>query len=124
MKILRTVLLFLLCISFGFLSGIMIAFITEAGKGQMLAGGAIVFGYGIIGALLGMVLAFVLRRISREKPNNVQWMNAILMVMILCYILFFRMQYLNRQAEKADQIGQILSPSTIEYSKALSLQIA
>ncbi|MDX1317257.1 MAG: hypothetical protein R3262_06895, partial [Xanthomarina gelatinilytica] len=47
---------FLAIIAFFFL-GIVYANITEAGKGQMLAGGAIVFGYGVIGAFIGLCLS-------------------------------------------------------------------
>lgn len=110
MNIARTILFYLLCILVGFFLGLFIAKMVDAGKDQMLAGGAIVLGYGIIGLGIGLVLAFLMTVIIRTKSSHVILINKVLSASLLLLWLFFYLQYRNREAEKKalqqnEQIG-------------------
>jgi len=108
MKILRFILFFLLIILFGFFSGIQVANIVEAGKGQMLAGGAIVLGYGVMGAGLGLVAAIFISLAYKAKPRVIILLNKILAVLVLCFWIFFYVKYQNREAQKEKTMGNNL----------------
>jgi mannose/fructose/N-acetylgalactosamine-specific phosphotransferase system component IID len=105
MKILRNVLFFVLCFLAGFFAGIMVATLVDAGKGQMLAGGAIVLGYGVVGAVLGLVVALYLSLIYRAKPKDIILWNKLLAVLVLCFWIVFYVRYQQREAERKEQMG-------------------
>ena len=118
MNILRTILFYILFFLVGFFLGIQVADIVDAGKGQMLAGGAIVLGYGVVGAFLGLIVSIFLSIIYKTKPSAIILLNKILTVLLLCLWFFFYLKYQNREAQKDNQIGCVISltPSPIEAS--------
>jgi hypothetical protein len=91
---------FLALIAFFFL-GLIYAGITEAGKGQMLAGGAIVFGYGIIGAFIGLCLSLFLA--YKLKRSLILKINGLLALIIIASFGYFTIKYQKRQREKFEQ---------------------
>jgi len=105
MKILRYILFFLLFFLFGFFSGIQVANIVEASKGQMLASGAIVLGYGVVGASLGFLVALFISVYYKSKPSLIILLNKILAVLVLCFWIFFYMKYQNQELQKNMSIG-------------------
>ena len=105
MKILRNILFYLLFFLTGFFLGILVANIVDAGKGQMLAGGAIVLGYGVVGAVLGLAVSIILSAIYKVKPSVKILLNKILAVILLCLWIFFYVKHQKREAEKKDRIG-------------------
>lgn len=91
---------FLAIIAFFFL-GLIYAGITEAGKGQMLAGGAIVFGYGVIGGFIGLCLALVLG--YNLKRHLIIKINVLLTLIIAASFTYFTIKYQKRQKIKEQQ---------------------
>ncbi|MFD1614305.1 hypothetical protein ACFR98_04305 [Gelatiniphilus marinus] len=88
---------FLAIIAFFFL-GLVYAGITEAAKGQMLAGGAIVFGYGVIGAFIGLCLAIIFA--YNLKRHLIIKINVLLVLIIAASVAYFTIKYQQRQKEK------------------------
>ncbi len=105
MKILRNILFYLLFFLTGFFLGILAANIVDAGKGQMLAGGAIVLGYGVVGAVLGLVISIILSTIYKVKSSVKILLNKILVVLLLSLWIFFYLKYQSREADKKDRVG-------------------
>jgi mannose/fructose/N-acetylgalactosamine-specific phosphotransferase system component IID len=108
MKYLRHIIFFILFFFFGFLAGLQFAYIAEAGKGQMLAGGAIVLGYGVMGAVIGIIVSVILYKIYKSKPKIIAFLNLMLAVLILGFFTFFYVKYQNREAQKKEQIGCLI----------------
>lgn len=94
---------FLAIIAFFFL-GLVFAGITEAGKGQMLAGGAIVFGYGVVGAFIGFCLALLLAYNFRR--SLILKINGLLALIIVASFAYFTIKYQKRQREKLENEPQ------------------
>jgi hypothetical protein len=90
---------FLAIIAFFFL-GIVYAGITEAGKGQMLAAGAIVFGYGVIGAFIGLCLSIITA--IKAKRHIIIKINGLLTLIIVASFAYFYINYQKRQREKLE----------------------
>lgn len=88
---------FLAIIAFFFL-GLVYAGITEAGKGQMLAGGAIVFGYGVIGAFIGLCVS--LFTAFKAQRHIIIKINGLLVFIIAASFLYFYLNYQKREQEK------------------------
>ena len=116
MKILRIILFYVLFFLVGFFLGIQIANIVEAGKGQMLAGGAIVLGYGVVGAFLGLAVSIFLSVVFKSKQAKVILLNKILAIALIIFIAFFWIKYQNRLTQKEDKIGAILNDNSIQFS--------
>ncbi|WP_411896182.1 hypothetical protein [Winogradskyella sp. A2] len=118
---------FLALIAFFFL-GLIYAGITEAGKGQMLAGGAIVFGYGVIGAFIGLCLSLFLACIL--KRSLIIKVNGLLALIIVASFSYFTIKYQKRQRQKLEHESQKKEqPKTYEApsqaeDKAQAKQIA
>ena len=103
---------FLAIIAFFFL-GIVYASIIEAGKGQMLAGGAIVFGYGVIGAFIGLCLSIFTA--IKAKRHSIIKINGLLTLIIVASFAYFYVNYQKRQREKLENEQQkIERPKTQE----------
>lgn len=101
---------FLAIIAFFFL-GLMYAGITEAGKGQMLAGGTIVVGYGVIGAFIGFCVSlFAAFKAQRDVIIKI---NIILALIIIASFTYFTIKYQKHQQEKFQN-----KPPRIEQPKA------
>lgn len=93
-----SLLMYLLAIIAFFFLGLVYAGISEAGKGQMLAGGAIVFGYGVIGALIGLILSIIAA--FKAKRHAIIKVNVLLALIIVASFAYFRIKYKQRQEEK------------------------
>lgn len=101
---------FLSIIAFFFL-GIIYAGITEAGKGQMLAGGAIVLGYGVIGAFIGLLLSILTA--IKSKRNLIIKINIFLTLIVIASFTYFTLKYQKRQQEKLkDELPKKEQPTT------------
>jgi len=94
---------------FGFLAGIQFAAIIEAGKGQMLAAGAIVLSYGVIGAVIGIFISVFLLISCKSKPKIIVFLNMILAVLILCLCALFYVKSQKKEAQKKEQFGSFIS---------------
>lgn len=93
-------LMYVLAIIAFFFLGLVYAGITEAGKGQMLAGGAIVFGYGVIGAFIGLCTAlFTAFKAQRHLIIKLNW---VLTLIIVASFSYFTIKYQIRQREKLE----------------------
>jgi hypothetical protein len=91
-------LMYFLAIITSFFIGVTYAGIVEAGKGQMLAGGAIVLGYGVIGAFIGFVIAiFIAIKANRDLIIK---LNIFLALAILAFFSYYTINYQKRQKEK------------------------
>lgn len=94
-------LLYLLTIMSFFFIGILIAGLVGAGKGQMLAGGAIVLGYGVIGSITGFCLA--LFTTSMATRSTILKANGFLTISIFALIAWFTFKYQKRQQQKEQE---------------------
>ena len=94
-------LLYLLAIIAFFFVGVTYAGIVEAGKGQMLAGGAIVFGYGVIGSFLGFIMALIVAIKANRKP--IIRLNIVLAISIIAFFGYYRIKYQKKQQDKLEQ---------------------
>jgi len=87
-------LLYLLALATSFFVGITFAKIVEAGKDQGLAGGAIVFGYGVIASVIGLIISlFVAHKINRKTIIR---LNIILALCLAGFYAYYQIRYLNR----------------------------
>lgn len=81
-----SILSYLLALISGFFIGLAIAVFTEAAKGQMLAGGAIVFFYGLVGSAIALcIIIFLAYKTDREVIIG---MNLFFLIAILCAFLY------------------------------------
>lgn len=113
-------LLYFLAIIFFFFVGLSFAGWMEAGKNQGLAGGAIVFGYGVLGAIIGLLVAlFVARSISRKLIIR---FNIVLALCILAFYAFYHIRFLERQKERKqenERMEQPKEPTASSYTLAI-----
>lgn len=91
-------LFYLLALITSFFVGMTIAGIVEAGKNQGLAGGAIVFGYGVIGAFIGLLISLFIANKSNRKI--IFRLNIILALCIAGFYGYYHVKYLERQKTK------------------------
>jgi len=123
MKILRNILFFVLLFLVGFFLGILVANLVDAGKGQMLAGGAIVLGYGVIGAIIGLVTAILLSIVYKGKPSAIILCNKIMMILLIFLWGYFYLQYQQRMAEREKEKGQQIGSDLYKNESELSYDI-
>lgn len=82
----RSFLLYILAIISFFFIGITYADIIEAGKNQGLAGGAIVFGYGIISALFSFIISLILAyKLNRKAIISINKILGLVIIVIISY---------------------------------------
>jgi len=81
-----------------FFIGLSYAAIVDVGKGQMLAGGAIVLGYGVIAGCIGFLLSLFVVYKSQRK-NIIRW-NIILACCIAALYMYFYLEYKKRQNDQ------------------------
>ena len=105
MHILRNILLIMLLFFGGFFTGLFVAMMVDAGEGQMLAAGAIVLGYGVVGALIGIILAIFILINFRKKVSLIRKWNISLLVLVLGLWIFFWVTHKMREANKSEQLG-------------------
>lgn len=82
------ILFYPLSIVFSFLLGILVAKLVGAGEGQMLAAGAIILSYGVIGAVIGFVLSIILGN-NIQKSALVKLNIALVLLIIACFLYFY-----------------------------------
>ena len=100
---------FLMLVSF-FLIGLFYARWTEAGKGQMLAAGAIVLGYGVLFGGLAFIASFFIAYYAKHRHIVIS--NAIMGVFIIATVLVFRHKYKKREVEQPkEQYERPTSPT-------------
>lgn len=78
-----------------FALGILLAVITGAGEGQMLAGGAIVFFYGLVGAGMGLLLSIFLA--TQLDSRHVIRYNKVLGVFFFLFTCFVAYRWFTRE---------------------------
>lgn len=103
-------LMYLLAIIAFFFLGLLYAGMIDAGKGQMLAGGAIVFGYGVVGAFIGLILSIVVA--FKSNRTIIIRVNILLLIIIIASITYFRIKYQKRQDEKLKNDAKTEQPTT------------
>ncbi len=84
-----------------FLIGVLVVGITGAAKAQGLAGGAIVLGYGIIGAGVGLILSLVLA--SKLEKKIIVRANWVLLVALIGAFFYLQHNYTKRQELKQQE---------------------
>ena len=102
-----------------FFIGLLFAKWTEAGKGQMLAAGAIVLSYGIVGGFSGLCLSVFVS--SRWDKKNMIRLNLINMILILGLWGYFYNAYQKRKKEKDEDIQNSKRTSTPKADKETAL---
>jgi len=65
-----------------------VAKLVGAGEGQMLAAGAIILSYGVIGAVIGFVLSIILGN-NIQKSALVKLNIALVLLIIACFLYFY-----------------------------------
>ena len=104
-------LLYFLSIIASFFIGVTYAGLIEAGKGQMLAGGAIVLGYGVMAAGIGLVLSlFMAYKLQRKSIVKT---NIVLTIAIVAFWGYYYNKYLEKQKERELDNQKIEQPKTI-----------
>lgn len=115
---------YLLSVLTFFFVGVIYVAITGAAKNQGLAGGAIVFGYGIMGAFIGLILSIIFVRKLNHKA--IIYANIVLLVIILAFVGYFYFKFNERQKTKTEDTGlyqkdpKFLLTSTEAFSPANS----
>ncbi len=84
---------------FSFIAGLYIAKLTGAGKGQMLAGGAIVFFYGLVGSFIGLCSSLALSYFTNKKL--IVRLNIVLLIGVIALVGMTKYLFDKRQQEKA-----------------------
>jgi len=96
-----------------FVVGLYIAGLVDAGKGQGLAGGAIVFGYGVISAGIAFVLSFFIAHLLPHKILKI--LNWLLLVLFILLCGFKYMEFKERDKKQQEENQQFKPrPTTSE----------
>jgi len=95
------VLFVILVILASFLIGVLVVGVTGAAKNQGLAGGAIVLGYGIIGAGIGLIFSIILT--SKLEKKIIVRANWILVVALVGAFFYLQQNYTKRQELKQQE---------------------
>ena len=98
---------FLMFIAF-FIIGLYVAGLLEVGKGQMLAGGAIVLGWGVMFAGVALIASFFIARYVSHK--NIIRFNWILLAIIAIAYGISHYRYLEKQKEKETEKTEKVNP--------------
>ncbi len=91
-------LFYLLSILVFFLLGMSLAGITSAVAGQGLAGGAILFFYGIVTAFLAFIVSIVIA--YRVKLKTITLLNKMIAVIFFALVMFFSIKFFTREKEE------------------------
>ena len=108
----RSFLLYVLAILATFFAGLFVAGLLEAGKHQGLAGGAIVLGYGVVAAGIGLIASLLIA--WKANRNTVVRLNGILAILILASFVYFQIKYREQkenQIPESESIERPTSPS-------------
>ncbi len=96
-----SILSYVLALISGFFIGLAVAVFTEAGKGQMLAGGAILFFYGLVGSAIA--LGVILCLIYKTSRAVIIGINLFFLVSILCASLYLWQKKEQRDLERGQK---------------------
>ncbi len=89
-----SLLFYILIVILFFFIGLYVAKLVDAGKGQMLAGGAIVLFYGLISAGLAFVLAlFVAYAVKHSTLVRMNKIFGVLFFILVCIIAYMFMSH-------------------------------
>ncbi|MEO9512166.1 MAG: hypothetical protein ABJN84_18135 [Flavobacteriaceae bacterium] len=103
-----SLLLYLLALIAFFFVGLTYAGLVGAGKNQGLAGGAIVFGYGIVIAAIGLLVAlFLAKRASRKTIIK---SNVVLVLCSVAFYAYYHVKFLERQKDRGQENENIEQP--------------
>lgn len=103
-----SILLYFLALVAFFFVGLSHAGIVEAVKNQGLAGGAIVLGYGVFWAVIGLIIALVVS--YKINGKAIFRLNIILAIISIGFYAFFHIKYVERQKTKAKENREIQYP--------------
>lgn len=109
-------LFYLLSTILSLLAGMLTAGLTNAGKGQMMAGGAIVVFYGLVGSVIGLVLSLVLAK--RFEKRIIIYCDIVLFLSVLAIVLFGYLKYqekLKTQKQEYQKSGLIKEKSNYPF---------
>jgi len=114
--------LFLYLISFVtfFFVGASIAGALGLAEGQGLAGGAIIFGYGLLGSVTAVVIAIFMVHLCSNKI--IVWTNVALTCITAVLVLYFTLNYQNRERERESN-QEPKQQSTTAPAKSISLEL-
>lgn len=84
-----------------FVIGVLFAKLIDAGKGAMLAAGAIVLGYGVLFAGIAFILSFVFT--YRAKHRYIVIGNIIFTLFLLGSYGYFHLEYKKKQKEQSEE---------------------
>jgi len=99
-----SLLLYFLVILLFFLGGMAIAGVTDAAKGQGLAGGAIVFMYGVIMAIIAFIISlFVTYNANFKTIIRINKILGILLLLAICLVVF-RVLSINKNKAPAEEL--------------------
>jgi len=113
-------LLYLLTLIIFFVFGVTIARISGAAEGQGLAGGAIVFFYGIIGSFLGFVTAiFIAYWAAHKTIININRIFGMLFIILACLATF---RYLEHTKEKEQPKIETPMKTTFNFMKPIKIK--
>lgn len=98
-------LLYLLAFVCFFFIGVSYAGVIEAAKGQMLAGGAIVVGYGVAGAFIGFLLSLIVA--NKMDRKIIIKLNIALAIFIVGFWAYYQIKYQQRQNAKDQEKQQL-----------------
>ncbi|WP_411031892.1 hypothetical protein [Spongiimicrobium sp. 3-5] len=104
-------LLYLLAAILGLMLGAMLAGLLGAGKGQGLAGGAIVLGYGVMGSLIAFISSIIIA--SYLTVKQVIKINKIVVILLLIFIGGLTYRYLNKEKTKTINTGINKKPTPV-----------
>ena len=97
--------------------GMVYARIVDAGKGQMLAGGAIIFSYGVVASFFGLMLAMFVA--AKAQRRLIIRLNRILAVLIIAFWTYFFIKYQQGKSTHDQEQNRKPSKTVTPDSKAL-----
>lgn len=113
-----SILLYFLAVLLGFILGLMYAGLIDAGKGQMLAAGAIVLGYGVLGSGIGLMAALAFAWWS--GPRTIVGSNMVLALTVTSFLAFYMGK--NERKQEANSV-ELLPKTHIRVNKKVSQEI-
>ncbi len=94
-------LLYFLAFVASFFGGVSYAGWIEAAKDQMLAAGAIVLGYGVMGAIIGLFAALIIA--YGAGRTVIIRLNMILPLIIIAFVAYYAIKFKRKQKAKQEQ---------------------
>ena len=111
-------LLYLLTLLVFFFVGIFYANFVDAGKDQMLAGAAIVLGYGAVTAFIALVLSIIFAIYSSRK--RIVLLNKVLLVALFVFVGYFIWNYYSTVRSQEVKPSEVQPTTPTSVTKELS----